>query len=567
MRNPLSVLFAVFSSVLVQVPARRRAFARCAVAAEVETLESRVLLSITSNSAETQVFRVLNPNLAMHTFTTSEGERDTLVNTYGYVDETQSPNVGGFGVFTGQLDGSSPVRRLYNPNNGEHYYTIKDVERDFLVTAGWSYEKDEGAIFATPHPGVSAIYRLYNERFGGHLFTENRAMADAVLVQFPGIWVEHSVFGYGIAFPNADLEATVTSVTAASVGDTIRVDMRAGNRGLSDVPNAQMVLSVPAGMQFAGSSSSGVSVSGGNVVWNIGAFNANDSRAAQATFTVTDGSSPKVFTGTLSSSTPDVFAQNNVSSAAVNINPVTIQPNVAISLTGPATADTGTNVSYTVTLTNTTSVIVQNAIATISDIAGLTYQSSSTNQATHSNGVTTFTPGFIAVGGSATATLTYQVSAAAGSSVTLNSSVTMPNDAIASDNNASRTLSVNNNPPPSGADVSVVVSTQAVAAPGSTGSLVITVTNAGPLLSTGDRLTMTVPAGVSFVSADQSDITYNGTNVVWDMVFVGINEVLTRVVNVHWDTIGTRSIVTTVTATTLDPNLNNNTVTKTIVVG
>ena len=41
---------------------------------------------------------------------------------------------------------SAPVFRVYNPNDGNHHYTMNKQEKDFLVSLGW---QDEGLAFRT----------------------------------------------------------------------------------------------------------------------------------------------------------------------------------------------------------------------------------------------------------------------------------------------------------------------------------------------------------------------------------------------------------------------------------
>ncbi len=40
----------------------------------------------------------------------------------------------------------APVFRAYNPNNGNHHYTVNKQEKDELVSYGW---QDEGIAFRT----------------------------------------------------------------------------------------------------------------------------------------------------------------------------------------------------------------------------------------------------------------------------------------------------------------------------------------------------------------------------------------------------------------------------------
>lgn len=68
------------------------------------------------------------------------------------------------------------VHRMYNPNNGEHFYTVDDGERDSLIGAGWVHE---GTAWMCPAPEV-AVYRMYNPNSGFHFFTANYEEAEAL---------------------------------------------------------------------------------------------------------------------------------------------------------------------------------------------------------------------------------------------------------------------------------------------------------------------------------------------------------------------------------------------------
>ncbi len=153
-----------------------------------------------------RVYRVYldpnHPNGDKHYFTTSLGEFNVLVNE-GWHDETTGQ--GGFAILTQQLPGSLPLHMLYNPNDGEHYYTLSDGERNALVAQGWQFQVDEGFMFpivqgsAAP-AGTTEILRMYNQGFGGdHLFTENPQYEQEVLAEFPNVWVAQASLGYAYA--------------------------------------------------------------------------------------------------------------------------------------------------------------------------------------------------------------------------------------------------------------------------------------------------------------------------------------------------------------------------------
>ncbi|MGM0216920.1 C39 family peptidase [Enterococcus sp. AZ109] len=63
---------------------------------------------------------------------------------------------------------SSPVYRIYNPGNGEHFYTTNLSEKDWLVKIGWGIY--EGIAFKSPSVGKS-VYRLYNQGLRDHHYT------------------------------------------------------------------------------------------------------------------------------------------------------------------------------------------------------------------------------------------------------------------------------------------------------------------------------------------------------------------------------------------------------------
>ena len=77
----------------------------------------------------------------------------------------------------GKLSGE-PVYRLYNPNAGDHHYTLSGYEKDYLVSVGWKYEG-----IAWYSGGDVPLYRAYNPnaRAGSHHYTVNKAEIDNIV--------------------------------------------------------------------------------------------------------------------------------------------------------------------------------------------------------------------------------------------------------------------------------------------------------------------------------------------------------------------------------------------------
>ncbi len=70
------------------------------------------------------------------------------------------------------------MNRLYNPNAGDHHYTVSEAERDNLVRLGWN---DEGIGWYSNEFDTTTLYRLYNPNAtgaGAHRYTTNSAEVD-----------------------------------------------------------------------------------------------------------------------------------------------------------------------------------------------------------------------------------------------------------------------------------------------------------------------------------------------------------------------------------------------------
>ncbi|GAB2026763.1 hypothetical protein [Lactovum odontotermitis] len=69
--------------------------------------------------------------------------------------------------------GKENLFRMYNPNSGEHFYTVNIAEALNVLVAGWNYE---GTLGSTQMSGAVAVYRLYNPNTtgpGAHYYTVN----------------------------------------------------------------------------------------------------------------------------------------------------------------------------------------------------------------------------------------------------------------------------------------------------------------------------------------------------------------------------------------------------------
>ena len=119
----------------------------------------------------TPMYRLYNPNNGEHFYTESEKERDSLIHV-GWNYE----NIGWIAPLTGD-----PVYRLYNENAGDHHYTMSTRERDKLIEAGWRYEGV--GWYSSPAKTGDPLYRLYNPNAvaGSHHYTKDMHEVDKLV--------------------------------------------------------------------------------------------------------------------------------------------------------------------------------------------------------------------------------------------------------------------------------------------------------------------------------------------------------------------------------------------------
>ena len=214
-------------------------------------------------------------------------------------------------------------------------------------------------------------------------------------------------------------------------------------------------------------------------------------------------------TGTLTG-TPSLLATAAANTAfrGVAFAPTGFDLSVAVS--APASVFTTAEFDYTITLTNTGLVHVPNVGAQFTLPVGTSFVSTSGAgfTASHSAGVVTFGGG--TVNGSSTATLAVKVTAAAAGTISLTpgAAVVDPGSALAETNeanNASTDMAgtVSTDAP----DLAITVAAPAAALKGGNWDYTLTVTNNGLVNATGVAAQLTIPAGLSFVSASGPGFT------------------------------------------------------------
>lgn len=124
---------------------------------------------------EAPVYRLYNPNTGEHFYTMDEAERDAL-DQIGWKYE-------GVAWSSDPDDSALAVYRVYNPNSGDHHYTADQHEYDTLASLGW--RKEGISWYSAPKnaSGARAVYRIYNPnaKVGQHHFTQNEQEAKTLI--------------------------------------------------------------------------------------------------------------------------------------------------------------------------------------------------------------------------------------------------------------------------------------------------------------------------------------------------------------------------------------------------
>ena len=131
------------------------------------------------------VYRLYNPNSGEHFYTLSEPERNNLISV-GWRNE-------GIGWYS-STDGD-PVYRVYNKNAGDHHYTLSKAEIDNLVSLGWTYE---GIAWYSPKEKLQPLYRVYNPNCtgaGSHHYTVSLPEKETLVLVG---WKDEGIGWYGI---------------------------------------------------------------------------------------------------------------------------------------------------------------------------------------------------------------------------------------------------------------------------------------------------------------------------------------------------------------------------------
>jgi uncharacterized repeat protein (TIGR01451 family) len=384
---------------------------------------------------------------------------------------------------------------------------------------------------------------------------------------------------------SSDLAVTKTGPGTATSGGTIAWTITVSNIAGDTEQNPSLTDTLPAGTTFNSlvQNTGAAATCGTPAPNNPGTVNCSLQplgSGGSAQFTLTANISPS-FSGTLNNTATvtggnaDPNPNNNSQTASATVS---ASADLTINKTGPASANAGSDITYTITLTNSGPSAASAVSLTDSTPANTTFVSESqttgpafscSNPAAGGTGTTTCTIGLFPVG-TATFSITLHIAAATptGTVITNTANVSSTTaDPNPTGNNPSANTTVTASP---NADLSITKT----AAPGPYGTgqpltYTIVVSNGGPSAAAAVTVTDTLPPGTTLSSSTPAGAC-SGTTVVTcnaGTITNGGTATFTLTVTLP-STTGplTNTAVVSASPANPDPNPGNNTATSTITV-
>ena len=340
-----------------------------------------------------------------------------------------------------------------------------------------------------------------------------------------------------------------------NVGENVTFTIEAVNNGPSNATGVEITDALPSGLAFVSAVPSQGTYDSATGLWNVGALADADNAALDIVATVLV---PGTLTNTATRTGGDQFdpdPSNNASSASINAQP-TADLRVAKTVDN-ATPNLGTNVVYTITLTNAgpddaTGVSMLDQLP-----PGLTFVSAAPSQGSYDAPSGVWTVGSLADAAAATLAITATVTLPG--DITNTASVDTSDEFDPNTANNSGGVTVNGQ----SADIQIVKTVDnANPVAGDTVTFTITATNNGPSNATAIEMTDALPTALAFVSANPSQGSYDSASGIWTLgslaaAGAGATATLTIVATVE-DYGGFTNTATVTASDQPDPNPANN---------
>jgi hypothetical protein len=136
-----------------------------------------------TGTEDVEVYRFFNTDLNLQFYTTSEFERDSILENLPQYKLEGVPFIAAPEPTENDITGVSPVYRLFNSSTGVHLYTVSEVEKNYVVENLSNYTLEGVAYYGydTQQEGTTALYRFYNSELDAHFYTASAEERDSFL--------------------------------------------------------------------------------------------------------------------------------------------------------------------------------------------------------------------------------------------------------------------------------------------------------------------------------------------------------------------------------------------------
>jgi len=161
--------------------------------------DAAVDLGAYESEALVPVYRFWAEKTGKHFFTVREAEKEKLISQHAEVWTFEGP---AFYAYTRASEPNLlPVYRFWSDKLGSHFYTVKEAEKDKLISRYAEVWTLEGtAFYAYPEgrqpAGTKAVHRFWSDALASHFFTIKEAEKDKLISQHANVWLYEGVAWY-----------------------------------------------------------------------------------------------------------------------------------------------------------------------------------------------------------------------------------------------------------------------------------------------------------------------------------------------------------------------------------
>jgi hypothetical protein len=153
--------------------------------------EGVTTIEFTKITPEVPVYRFFNNKLGTHLYTADVNEKGDLQATNPLNESSEEWSYEGYKYFvfkdTTTYPEAVPVYRFFNTKEGGHVYTTSETEKTTIINTlpKYSFEGVKYYVGANSAEGFVPVYRFFNTKTGTHLYTISEAEKSTIISTLP----------------------------------------------------------------------------------------------------------------------------------------------------------------------------------------------------------------------------------------------------------------------------------------------------------------------------------------------------------------------------------------------